>query len=168
MPADDTRGLMSDKYDGMASKAAAHSTLNPKAPYCVSTNRRLLCTVVERVRDCWIRRKGQYVDGEELTAADVDHLEAMVDFINQEEPDVTVDESLEDFISCSGRTTACLLIDHHYILYLQRAIHLSLWLICIGQRSIGMHTDRETASRGLRMGRRRRGGNDGARNKGIR
>ncbi|KAJ7299096.1 hypothetical protein O6H91_Y306500 [Diphasiastrum complanatum] len=27
----------------------------------------------------------------------------MVDFINQEEPDVTVDESLEDFISCSGR-----------------------------------------------------------------
>ncbi|KAJ7299094.1 hypothetical protein O6H91_10G029100 [Diphasiastrum complanatum] len=103
MPADDTRGLMSDKYDGMASKAAAHSTLNPKAPYCVSTNRRLLCTVVERVRDCWIRRKGQYVDGEELTAADVDHLEAMVDFINQEEPDVTVDESLEDFISCSGR-----------------------------------------------------------------
>ncbi|KAJ7299097.1 hypothetical protein O6H91_10G029000 [Diphasiastrum complanatum] len=108
MPADDESVLNPEKYDGMASKVAAHSTLNPNAPFFFpaafpeiedfSAEWWNLVHSSPAFRDYWIRERMHYVDGAELTAEDVDHLEAMVDFIDQEEPDVTVDESLEDFI----------------------------------------------------------------------
>ncbi|KAJ7543853.1 hypothetical protein O6H91_09G078100 [Diphasiastrum complanatum] len=109
MPADDTSGLNSERSDAMASRAAAaKSTLNPNAPFFFpaaflhiedfSAEWWSLVHTSPAFRDYWIRERMQYVDGEELTAEDVDHLEAMVDFIDQEEPDVILDDGLEEFI----------------------------------------------------------------------
>ncbi|KAJ7553177.1 hypothetical protein O6H91_06G086900 [Diphasiastrum complanatum] len=105
MPTYDASGLKSDT--DTASKAKANSILKPSAPFFFpaafleaedfSPEWWKIVHSSPAFRDYWIHERMHYVYGEQLTAEDVDQLEMLVNFVNQD-PKMMIQKNLNDFI----------------------------------------------------------------------